>query len=118
MRRSLARVRLHKPGLLARFTVLSLLAVLILGIVVGQVIRAQIRERALEGAGQSADLISRFGIQPQLSGADLSKPLAPEAVDALDHLLHSGATTKPVISISVLNPQGRVVYSSEHGLIG
>jgi diguanylate cyclase (GGDEF)-like protein len=118
MRELLARLRVLRPGLLGRFTVLSLLAVVVMGFVLAQTLKAQIRERALANAAQSADLIARFGIQPQLAGTDLTKPLAAEAVDALDALLHAGYSSEPVMSISVFNPEGRIVYSSEHALIG
>jgi diguanylate cyclase (GGDEF)-like protein len=117
MRGILDRLRL-KPGLLGRFTLLSLLAVIVMGLVLAETLKQQIRERALANAAQSADLIARFGIQPQLAGTDLSQPLAPEAIDSLDRLLHAGYSSEPVLSITVFNRRGRVVYSSEHALIG
>jgi diguanylate cyclase (GGDEF)-like protein len=115
---NLARLRVLRPGLLGRFTLLSLLAVTVLGFVVAQMLQDQIRDRALANAEQSAELIGRFGFQPQLSNTDLSKELAPEAIDSLDHLLSSGTSTKGVKQINVLNAEGRVVYSSDHRLIG
>ncbi|MEA2444582.1 MAG: hypothetical protein QOJ12_1874 [Thermoleophilales bacterium] len=118
MRVILARLRAGRPGLLGRFALLSLLAVIVMGFGLAHTLKAQIRERALANAAQSADLIARFGIQPQLAGTDLGRPLAPEAVDALDSLQHAGYSSAPVLSLSVFNPDGRVVYSSDHALIG
>ena len=118
MRGFSARVRLRRPGLLGRFTLLSLLSVIVMGVVLAQTLRHQIRERALANAAQSADLIGRFGIQPQLAGTDLSRPLAPEAIDSLDALLRAGYSSEPVMSVTVYNRRGLIVYSSEHALIG
>jgi diguanylate cyclase (GGDEF)-like protein len=118
MRVILARLRAARPGLLGRFALLSLLAVVAMGFGLAQTLKHQIHDRALANAAQSADLIARFGIQPQLAATDLGRPLAPEAVDALDSLLHAGYSSEPVLSVTVFNPAGRVVYSSEHDLIG
>jgi diguanylate cyclase (GGDEF)-like protein len=118
MRGFLRRLRVRRPGLLGRFTLLSLLAVTAMGLVLAQTLRVQIRERALQNASQSADLIARFGIQPQLAGTDLSRPLSTEAVDALDALLRAGYASHDVVGISILNPDGRVVYSSDFEEIG
>src|SRR5690349_20160371 len=81
-------------------------------------IRVQIRDRALANAAQSAELIVRFGIQPQLSDADLSRPLSPEAVAALDGLLHAGYSAKPVVSMQVFNRRLETIYAPDHRLIG
>jgi diguanylate cyclase (GGDEF)-like protein len=89
-----------------------------MGLVLAQTLKHQIHGRALSNAAESADLIARFGIQPQLAGTDLSRPLAPEAIDAIDTLLHAGYASESVMSISVWNPSGQIVYSSEPGLIG
>ena len=118
MRGFLRRLRVRRPGLLGRFTMLSLLAVTVMGFVLAETLKVQIRERALHNAEQSADLISRFGIQPQLSGTDLSRPMSIGAVDALDGLLRAGYASKDVVGISVLSSRGRVVYSSDFDQIG
>jgi diguanylate cyclase (GGDEF)-like protein len=109
---------MRRPGLLGRFTLLSLLAVTVMGLVLAQTLDVQIRERALENGAQSADLIARFGIQPQLAGTDLSRPMAIEAVDSLDGLLRAGYASRDVVGISILRPDGRVVYSSDFSEIG
>jgi diguanylate cyclase (GGDEF)-like protein len=110
--------RLRRRGLVVRFSVLSLVAVLALGVVLARMIRAQVRDRALANAAQSGELIVRFGLQPQLGQADLSHPLSPEAVAALDALLHAGYTAKPVVSMQVYNRGLQTVYAPEHRLMG
>jgi diguanylate cyclase (GGDEF)-like protein len=105
-------------GLLGRFSLLSVLALVALGAALSHLLASQISSRALSNAAQSASLISRFGIQPQLSDVDLREGLAPEAVQALDALLKAGYTSDDVETISVWNRAGRTIYSNDHHLIG
>jgi diguanylate cyclase (GGDEF)-like protein len=108
-----------KLGLLGRFSVLSAAAMLVLGLALAQTLSGQIRTRAIENAEQASLLITRFGIQPQLSQVDLTQPLAPEVVTALDDQLRSGYMSAPVATtIQVWNRRGRVEYSNRHALIG
>src|SRR3954452_2548808 len=114
----LGRLRLGRVGLLGRFTVLSALAVIIMGFSLAEILKGQVQERALDNAAQQADLIARFGIQPQLADTDLGQPMAVEAIDAIDALLRAGYATDKVEGVSIINPQGRVVYSSDYEQIG
>jgi diguanylate cyclase (GGDEF)-like protein len=105
-------------GLLARFSVLSLIALVILGVVLADVLSNQIRSRALANAAQSAQLATTFGIQPQLSQTNLDAGLPAEVVAALDQLLRAGYTSEPVVAIRVWNGDRQIVYSPDHKLIG
>ncbi|MEA2404481.1 MAG: hypothetical protein QOE08_1128, partial [Thermoleophilaceae bacterium] len=105
-------------GLLARFSVLSFAAFVIIGVVLGRTLTDQIRERSLAGAGQSAELVAHFGIQPQLSAYDVQQGLAKEAIDSLDSLLHAGYTSDSVLTIRIWNRDHRVVYSDQDSVIG
>jgi diguanylate cyclase (GGDEF)-like protein len=109
---------LPRLGLLARFSVLSFVAFVLIGVVLGRTLTDQIRERSLVAAGESAELVTHFGIQPQLSAYDVREGLAPEAVDSLDRLLHAGYTSDSVLTIRIWNREDRVVYSDERSVIG
>ncbi len=112
------RVGLPKIGLLGRFSVLSLLVTIVLGVALGATLESQIRSRAIRDAAQSAQLVARFGIQPQLSAAALNQGLSPEAVAALDGLLRGGYSGGSIVSIEVENSRGTVLYSNQHEQIG
>ncbi|MBX5470383.1 MAG: GGDEF domain-containing protein, partial [Thermoleophilaceae bacterium] len=113
-----ARRSLGRLGLLGRFSLLSLLAIVAIGAALSHLISSQIRQRALSNAVQSAALIARFGIQPQLTAVDMRRGLAPEAVRALDESLRAGYTSSSVETIKLWSPSARVVYSNDHALIG
>jgi diguanylate cyclase (GGDEF)-like protein len=111
--------RILSLDLLARFSVLSAAAMLVLGLVLARTLGHQICHRAIKNAEQASELITRFGIQPQLANVDLSHPLSAEAVRALDYQLRPGYTSKPVATtIQVWNRQKVVEYSNVHRLIG
>ena len=105
-------------GLLGRFTLLSLTATLLLGVVLGDLVERQIRTRAIHSAAQSAQLVARFGIQAQLSYTDTEKGLDPMAVPALDLLFLSGYQAGSLAQVEVINAHRRVIYSNNHALIG
>lgn len=109
---------MRKPSLLARFSLLSLVAVAVLGGVLAHVLRGQIERRALTNAAQSAVLVSRFGIQPQLFAAELNDGLSSEAVAALDQRLRAGYTSEGVAAVVIFNRARKIVYSSDQRLIG
>src|SRR3954452_12921313 len=108
----------RRLGLLGRFSVLSLVSLAVIGIALAHFVGNGIHNRALASSAEEAELVTRFGITPQISGADLRGGLRPEAVDALDALLHYGFTTHPVEEIRIWNAEQRVVYSDHTALIG
>jgi diguanylate cyclase (GGDEF)-like protein len=105
-------------GLLGRFSLLSLVATVVLGAVLGATLRSQIQHRAIENAGESARLIARFGIQPQLVKTDFTDGLNRQEIAALDQILRAGYTTGSVKTIKIWNAAGTVIYSNRHELIG
>jgi diguanylate cyclase (GGDEF)-like protein len=110
--------RLPEIGLLGRFSLLSLFVTIVLGVALGATLESRIRSRAIDDAAESAKLVARFGIQPQLSPAALRQGLSPEAVAALDGLLRGGYSGGSIVSIAVKNRRGVVVYANHHAEIG
>jgi diguanylate cyclase (GGDEF)-like protein len=115
-----ARVRAlaDRLGLLGRFSVLSLACLAALGLVLAHFLSNRIHDRAVASAAQEAELIVNFGITPQIAGADLGQKLSPEAINALDALLHAGYTSNPVEEIRIYSAQHRVVYSDNRKAMG
>src|SRR4051794_26063175 len=117
---SRARVRAlaDRLGLLGRFSVLSLVSLALLGLVLAHFFANRIHDRAVATAAQEAELMVNFGITPQLAGADLGQKMSPEAITALDSLLHAGYTSHPVKEIRIYNAHRRVVYSDNRRVVG
>src|SRR5712691_32876 len=113
-----SRIPRLRVGLLARFALASLVAVVLLGVVLAHTLAGEIRQRALANARQSAQLIDQSIVQPQLSAADLAAGLSQRHIRGLDRALQASLAGKEIARIKVWNRQHRVVYASDHVIIG
>jgi diguanylate cyclase (GGDEF)-like protein len=107
-----------RVGLLAKFAVVSLIPIVLLGIVLAHVLREAIRQRALVNARQSAALLEQSLVQPRLSTADVTAGLKAGRVSDLDRALRPSLAGKEIARIKIWNRSGRVIYSSDHEIIG
>ena len=108
----------RRVGLLARFSVLSLACLLVLGGYLAQETRKQIRERAIVSAAHQAESIALFTVAHHVEGLDLERGLPAAKVNELDDLLHAGAASSPVVGVRIWSPTGLVAYSDEPEMIG
>ena len=107
-----------RVGLLGKFALASLIPLVLLGVVLAHVLRDEIRQRALVHARQSASLLEQALVQPRLSRADLSTGLSATRTDELDRALAPSFASKDIARIKVWNRKARVVYASDHTIIG
>jgi diguanylate cyclase (GGDEF)-like protein len=97
---------------------LSLIPIVALGLILARVLQAQIVERSLADADQSAQLIARIGIQPRLTRHDLRYGMSAAGVRALDEQLRTRSVTQDLARIKIWNAHEEVIYSDDHELIG
>ena len=107
-----------RTGLLMRFALAGLVAVVLLGVVLARTLSGEIRQRSLADGRQSAQLIDQSLIQPKLSAAALKSGLSPAQIAVLDRELQAVIAGKRVARIKVWNDTGRAVYASDHTIIG
>jgi diguanylate cyclase (GGDEF)-like protein len=107
-----------RPGLIRQVALLSLLPIVALGFILTHVLEAQIDDRTLADASQSARLIARVGIQPRLTPASLRHGLSPGAIRALDRELNAPSVARDLARIKIWNAGHTVIYSGDHRLIG
>ena len=105
-------------GLLGRFSILSLAAFVLLGFVLARTLQGQVRERSLANARQTAEVLAKFGIQPQLSPADLRRGLSPEKIRALNEGVRTSLLRTRVTRIKLWNRGNKIVYSDDDQLVG
>jgi len=105
-------------GLVGKFAVVSLVPIVLLGIVLAQVLRAEIRQRALVNARQSAALLDQSLVQPRLTASDLANGLSATRVRTLDRALQASVAGKQIARIKVWNRDARAVYATDHAIIG
>ena len=105
-------------GLLARFALASFVAVALLGVVLAHTFAHGVRSRALADARRTANLVDGSLVRPQIKDSDLATGLSPARVTALDRALAAGLTGGQVARIKIWNSDSRVVYATDHSIIG
>jgi diguanylate cyclase (GGDEF)-like protein len=109
---------LRRVGLLGRFGVASLAAFAVLALVLARVESAQIRSRALTDATNAASLLAEVGLGSHLTPQAMTEGLSPDQLASLDQTFESALAGGQVARIKIWAPDGRIVYSDDHSLIG
>jgi diguanylate cyclase (GGDEF)-like protein len=113
-----ARSAIGRLSLTRQVALLSLLPMVALGLILASVLQAQVVDRALSDATQSARIIARVGVQPRLNPQNLRDGLAPEEIATLDRVLGDPEVGRDLARIKVWNDWHTIVYSEDHSLIG
>jgi diguanylate cyclase (GGDEF)-like protein len=109
---------MRKLGLAGRFAIASAAAMIVLGAVLARVEATQIRARALANARGSASILADVGLLSHLQPADVTTGLAPQHLAELDGVFRAGLADGRIARVKIWSPDGRVVYSDDHSLIG
>jgi diguanylate cyclase (GGDEF)-like protein len=117
MRKLLARTT-PRVGLLSRFALASFVAVVLLGVALAHTLAAGVRSRALADGTHTAALIDGSLVRPELTEHDLAHGLPPTRIQALDRALRASLQSGQVARIKVWNARSRVVYATDHSIIG
>jgi diguanylate cyclase (GGDEF)-like protein len=111
--------RLRDLSLLGRFSLLSLLVVLALGVVLSAFLARLLEQRAVDNAQASARAIALTAAQQHLTRLDLGGELTPRRLDELDeHLHNSRMASLGVQRVKVFGPTGELVYSDDRTMLG
>ena len=117
MRKLLASV-MPRVGLLSRFALASFVAVALLGVALAHTLAAGVRSRALASAEHTAAIVDGSLVGPHLTRQDLAHGLPPSRVAALDHALAASLKSDQIARIKVWNDDKRVIYATDHSIIG
>ncbi len=109
---------MRRLGLLAKFAVLSLTLMTLLGVVLAQALQVMIRERSLANAKQAAEVVTRLEIQSRLAPEDLRQALGPNRQRTLDAVLEASAGNTEIAAIKIWNRDRQVIYSDVPHLTG
>ena len=107
--------------LLTRFSILSLIVMVVMGIAVGWVLNRNMERSLLdEAAADTADHVQHLQhlIAPHLQEQDFGAPLNQERYAELDRFFKENVLSNRVVRVKLWNRQGLLVYSMEKELIG
>jgi diguanylate cyclase (GGDEF)-like protein len=106
-------------SLLAKFSALSLLAVIALAIAIGTVLHGRIETRALRDAERLTQVFSNLAVAPNLTHTDLYEPLTPAKQAELDRALAQIEDARfRLRHAHVFSATGTTVYSDVRSRIG
>jgi diguanylate cyclase (GGDEF)-like protein len=113
------RALLRRPSLLTKFSLLSLLVVVALGMGVGAMLHERIERRALLEATKLAETMTSLGLQPILLPGDLAAGKGESHLDSLDEQLKlRDLDDLGLLRLKVFNGDGVIVYSDERSIVG
>ena len=110
---------MRRPSLLTKFSVLSLLVIVALGIGVGLMLQERIERRALLESTKLAETMTTLGMQPILLPGDLAAGQNEAHLDSLDEQLKLRDLDQlGILRLKVFNDDGVIVYSDERKIVG
>jgi two-component system, NarL family, sensor kinase len=101
---------------LTAFTIAGLVATIVLGVAGVYLLQRAGREDATKDAKRVTAIVGDGIIQPLLTPELMRGD--PKAIAALDRAVHRNVLRDPVVRVKVWTPDGRIIYSDEHRLIG
>jgi hypothetical protein len=105
-------------GLVGRFAIASGLVMLLVWVVLGRVEADRTRDRAMDDAIGSAVLLAEVGLQSHMVPDDLGGGIDATQLAQLDETFAAAFEGGRIARIKIWAPDGRIVYSDDHSLIG
>src|SRR5918996_5041317 len=113
------RWRMSRWSLLARFGVMSVVALVILAAALAQVLKRQIETRALSGAEEIAVVVARAAVQPNLTPSDVRDGMSQARIEEFDRSLQVGVFGDAKIQrVKIFDGRARIIYSDKREVIG
>lgn len=106
-------MRRIEVGLLTRFSVLSFVAVLVLGLVLSHQLRSDIQKSAVDEVTKSADLIRVLTVQHTLNARALRSGLSVQQVTELDRAASTDDFDASVAGVRIWSRDKRLMYSDD-----
>src|SRR4051794_27348690 len=97
---------------------MSAICIALLGMVLGQYLRAELRRAALGDAAREAESVARLAIGPRLSADDLAHGLSRARAQRIAAALDDELVSEHITRVKIWSRDGRVIYSDDGGLIG
>jgi signal transduction histidine kinase len=108
----------HRSSLVARFTVVSLVLILGVGLLAAQVVAAQLRSTALTQEAQAVADAAYMRIEGLLRAEDLQRPLTPQRMAEIDRMVKDRSMGAGTVGVSLWRGDGVVAYSTDPSSVG
>jgi len=105
-------------SLLQKFGLISLVAMTLIGVLLGQLLKTSVERQVLDGAIGEAEVVSRLGLQNAIGPSELQRGLSADRVRALELALRSDFARIDVVDVVLWNLDGTVVFATTTSDIG
>ncbi len=112
----LPELRYVRPGFLLTFSAAGLLAVALVAFAVSRILGAEIRDAQVTSATRSAELLVASSLGSRLPAG--SGHLSAAQLRGLDRAMLAARDTVGIDGVGIWNSRSRVLYSTDHRLIG
>ncbi|MEY2477297.1 MAG: diguanylate cyclase, partial [Actinomycetota bacterium] len=111
-------MRLSRLTLTMKFAAASAVLMALIGALLVHEVRDQVRSRSLASASRAAELVAATTVDPELSAAQLQRPLNAAEIGIIDRDFNGGLRRLGVEELVLYDARGRVLYANEHDEIG
>jgi diguanylate cyclase (GGDEF)-like protein len=107
------RLNEGQVGLFATFALVMLVAVVVIGLVLGLSFRSEASERGLGEGRAEALLMAQTAVGPELDGRPLSDGLSARENADMNHLVATSIRSRHVLMLRLRDLSGKIVFSSD-----
>ena len=105
-------------SLLTNFGLISLIAITVIGLVLGNMLRASVERQVLDGAIAEAEVVSQLGLRDIIGPRELANGLSPTRLDAVRFGLRADLAEIGVVDMVLWNLDNDVVFATDDEMIG
>ncbi len=108
----------RQRSLLQQFALISLIAITLIGLLLGQMLRTSVERQVLDAAIAEAEVVSRLGLQSAIGPSELKNGLNSDRIRALQIELQTDFARIDVIDLVLWNLEREVVYATDMRRVG
>jgi diguanylate cyclase (GGDEF)-like protein len=112
------KITSRRPGVLGWFSILSILAMAVIGVALLWALGAEIRDGALRQATRSAELVTETAIEDAIGSDDPRDGLAAATIARLDAFVARATGSASLTGLGIWTPRGELAYANDSALIG
>ena len=103
---------------MTNFGLISLIAITVIGLVLGNMLRASVERQVLDGAIAEAEVVSQLGLRDIIGPRELANGLSPTRLDAVRFGLRADLAEIGVVDMVLWNLDNDVVFATDDEMIG
>ncbi|MGH1493592.1 MAG: putative bifunctional diguanylate cyclase/phosphodiesterase [Acidimicrobiales bacterium] len=105
-------------SLLAKFGIISLVAITLIGLTLGRMLRTSVERQVIAASIAEAEVVSRLGLRTAIGPSELKDGLTPDRQRALQLAVRSDFAKIDVVDVVLWNLDNTVIFATDTTTIG